>query len=570
MAYLVLARKYRPRQFAELVGQSHVTNTLLNAFKQNKVGQAYLFTGTRGVGKTSAARIFAQALRCEKPSTPGIPCNACPSCDELNNGSSTDVLEIDGASNNGVDNVREIRESVKFLPSHGKVKVYIIDEVHMLTGAAFNALLKTLEEPPPHIVFILATTDVQKIPPTILSRCQRFDFRRVPQPVIFDFLQQILQKEKIKAEPGALRLVARKAEGSLRDSLSLMDQVIALSGEQITQAKAVEILGVVDGMFLAKLLSEVFQNKVLEAMRSIEHAFNAGIEMKQLALDLAESLRNALLVKLESNSSLVELTDDERKALEEAVKPVSVESIQAGFRLVSQSLEEIARSPMPRASLEMIVARLSGIGRLASIDELLARLSDGKGAYSAPSAAIPSNARPSPSNTNAPAATQAAAPRPSPTTSHELSWAAFVSFVTRERPSFGTILEYAVPVSPVESWKSDAMIVLGFGSQQLFYLEQLRQKANFQALEALLGQFLGKKINLRLDEVKAASTQTNQAAPKNPTASMAETQASETLKNTENLKNQFLQQDIVKSAQEIFGAKLSSFDIVKPTNNNSK
>jgi DNA polymerase-3 subunit gamma/tau len=190
MSYLVLARKYRPQQFSELVGQSHVAQTMQNAFQQEKVGQAYLFTGTRGVGKTSAARIFAKAMRCEKPPAPGIACDACTSCKEINTGNSLDVMEIDGASNNGVDNVREIRENVKFLPSSGKKKVFIIDEVHMLTGAAFNALLKTLEEPPAHIAFILATTDVQKIPPTILSRCQRFDFRRVPQHLLNFYVQQ--------------------------------------------------------------------------------------------------------------------------------------------------------------------------------------------------------------------------------------------------------------------------------------------------------------------------------------------------------------------------------------------
>jgi DNA polymerase-3 subunit gamma/tau len=279
MSYVVLARKYRPQQFSELVGQQHVATTLLNAFKQKKLGQAYLLTGTRGVGKTSVARIFAKALRCEDPEAqpggkrPGISCDKCPSCLDINSGSSIDVLEIDGASNNGVENVREIREQVKFLPSRGRMKVYIIDEVHMLTNSAFNALLKTLEEPPAHVTFIMATTEVQKIPATILSRCQRFDFRRVPQALIQDHLGRIVGLEKIEAEPAALRLIARKADGSVRDALSALDQCLAMGGKKLDVKNVSESLGIVSNSFLVKVLKHSFQRELVQAATLIQEAY---------------------------------------------------------------------------------------------------------------------------------------------------------------------------------------------------------------------------------------------------------------------------------------------------------
>ncbi|MGZ3686204.1 MAG: DNA polymerase III subunit gamma/tau, partial [Bdellovibrionota bacterium] len=346
MSYLVLARKYRPRQFSELVGQNHVATTLLNAFKQNKLGQAYLLTGTRGVGKTSVARIFAKALRCESPDAqpggknPGISCEVCQSCTEINNGSSMDVLEVDGASNNGVENVREIREQVKFMPSRGRMKVYIVDEVHMLSNAAFNALLKTLEEPPSHVTFILATTEVQKIPATILSRCQRFDFRRVPQPLIVDHLSRLAQLEGIKVDPAAIRLIARKADGSVRDGLSALDQCLALGGRELTVQGVSESLGIVSTDFLLKVLGHALKRELVPAAELIRDAFLAGVEMKQIALGLAETLRNALFVKLRANTNVAEISPDETAAYEALVANLSPEAIQAAYRSVTVSLDE--------------------------------------------------------------------------------------------------------------------------------------------------------------------------------------------------------------------------------------
>src|SRR5215471_2205402 len=253
MSYLVLARKYRPQTFDEIVGQEHVTQTLTNAIATGRLHHAFLFTGARGVGKTTAARILAKCLSCKNAPT-ATPCNVCDACREITTGSSVDVQEIDAASNNSVDNVRELREAIRYAPVRGKKKVYILDEVHMLSGSAWNALLKTLEEPPPHALFVFATTDPHKLPATILSRVQRYDFKLVPARRVVEHVGAILDAEKIAHEKGALLLVARESGGSIRDSLSLLDQVIASSGgEPITEARAAEILGVADRALLASL-----------------------------------------------------------------------------------------------------------------------------------------------------------------------------------------------------------------------------------------------------------------------------------------------------------------------------
>lgn len=550
MSYLVLARKYRPRQFAELVGQTHVAATLANAFKQDKLGQAYLFTGTRGVGKTSAARILAKALRCESPDSAlggknrGNSCDKCSSCEEINKGTSLDVLEIDGASNNGVDSVREIRENVKFLPSRGNVKVYIIDEVHMLTGAAFNALLKTLEEPPPHVIFILATTEVQKIPATILSRCQRFDFRRVPPAVIFDFLGRIMQQEKIPAEPDALKIIARKAEGSMRDALSTLDQALALSGTNLTTAKVTEALGLVGGSFLAQIIDHTVNNRPLEALGLVQKAFDSGVEMKLLATDLAESLRNALLVQMNAESALLDISEEEKRELGAAVRSASPELLQAAFRLLSLGLDEISRSPMPKASLEMTLLRIAGVGRLRTLAQSLP---------SGASASLPVYSTPvkatAPLHSSAPAATAPAAAPPAAALS--VDWPGFVSLVGNEKPALAAILEHAHPQHPPTNW-GETGLTIQFRESQGFYAKQAQMKANVDVLEKIASRVVGKKALLRVEVLpdKIAVTPT-----------LAEKEQKNQATQNASLKEAFLQQDIIRDAQEVLGAKLTGFDI---------
>ncbi|MGZ3692752.1 MAG: DNA polymerase III subunit gamma/tau [Bdellovibrionota bacterium] len=575
MSYIVLARKYRPRQFSEVVGQQHIAHTLTNAFKQNKLGQAYLLTGTRGVGKTSIARIFAKALRCEDPDCqpggkhPGIACDKCPSCLSVNNGSSTDVLEIDGASNNGVENVREVREQVKFLPSSGRMKVYIIDEVHMLTNAAFNALLKTLEEPPPHVTFLLATTEVQKIPATILSRCQRFDFRRVPQAILSEHLSKISKLEGIKTAPAAIRLIAKKAEGSVRDALSALDQCLALGGNELTIASVSEALGIVSETFLVKVLNHTFKRELVEAAAMVQEAFLAGIEMKQIAISLSETLRNALFVKFRADASLTELSPEEKAEYEELVQNLSPETIQASYRAMTTALEEILRSPLPKASLEMALARISGIGHLKSLEELLKMMQSGQIASASVSSATPkplASAPPpsfaekkSPDLTGPSARVQSApaAPTAIPSLGSTVpNFEDFAALVLQQKPSLGALLEHALPVSSNEDWLKSEGIRIGFRKSHSFYMAQAKHKANFDQLQTLLREYTRRAVRLDFETVADGESKT-------PVVSMREKEKTSLAQTAADAKTRFMTHDIVKDTKEVFGAELSSFDIDK-------
>lgn len=577
MSYVVLARKYRPQQFSELVGQQHVATTLINAFRQNKLGQAYLLTGTRGVGKTSVARIFAKALRCESPDAqpggknPGISCDKCPSCLEINAGSSIDVLEIDGASNNGVENVREIREQVKFLPSRGRMKVYIIDEVHMLTNAAFNALLKTLEEPPAHVTFILATTEAQKIPATILSRCQRFDFRRVPQPLIQEHLTRIVELEGIQAEPAALRLVARKADGSVRDALSALDQCLAMGGKKLDTKNVSESLGIVSSAFLVKVLANAFRRDLVAAALLIQEAFLGGVEMKQVAIGLAETLRTALFVKLRAAEALLEISAEEKEEFEDLVEHLSPEAIQAAFRAMNLSLEEILRSPLPRASLEMALARLSGLGHLRSLEELMNALQSGQPVSSSGASTPVSTAAPtpraekkSPEPVAAPVRSPSvslnaisSAPKAPPAAANgRLTFEAFVPYLLQQKASLGALLEHAIAADNAD-WSNAADIQIGFRKSHSFYQMQAQHKANFEQIEQHLGHFLGRRARL---VIQALPDETVKAGGG---ASVVEKEKESFAKTSAEKKKKFLEQEIVRDTKEIFGAELSSFDIDK-------
>src|SRR4051812_33680854 len=291
MSYLVLARKYRPQTFDEIVGQDHVTQTLTNAIATGRLHHAFLFTGARGVGKTTAARILAKCLSCVNAPT-ATPCNVCDACREITAGTSVDVQEIDAASNNGVDNIRELRDAIRYAPVRGKKKVYILDEVHMLSGGAWNALLKTLEEPPPHAIFVFATTDPHKLPATILSRVQRYDFKLVPQRRIVEHLAQILDDEKIAHDKPALSLIARESGGSVRDALSLLDQVIAASPSGLDERATAEVLGVADRTLLDKLSQAVLAKDAHAALALVDAAFVRGQDLAQLAHAFLGQLRD--------------------------------------------------------------------------------------------------------------------------------------------------------------------------------------------------------------------------------------------------------------------------------------
>lgn len=372
MSYQVIARKWRPQSFTDVVGQNHITQTLSNALKNGRLPHALLFTGPRGTGKTSSARILAKALRCPNAQN-FVPCNECDSCKEIAGGSSIDVIEIDGASNNGVDAIRELRDTVAFMPSSGKYKIYIIDEVHMLSTSAFNALLKTLEEPPSHVVFIMATTEVHKIPQTILSRCQRFDFRRISTRSITERLQLICDREGVTADDEALWVIARQGDGSMRDSQSLLDQVITFANGPLTRASVVEILGLTDRALLFETLNALIDRNSQAILKVIEKIAAAGFEPHLFSQDLLEMIRNLLLIKVSEAqaSQILEMPDSELQALSEMAGRLPEEDIHMLFDMALKGGNDIPRAQDPRIVLEVTLLRMASAPKLVDLKTLL-------------------------------------------------------------------------------------------------------------------------------------------------------------------------------------------------------
>jgi DNA polymerase III subunit gamma/tau len=375
VSYLVLARKYRPQRFDELVGQEHVARTLTNAIALGRVHHAFLFTGARGIGKTSAARILAKALCCEKGPT-ATPCGTCAICQSIASGQSVDVLEIDGASNTGVDDVRTLREGVRYVPAEARKKVYIIDEVHMLSTSAFNALLKTLEEPPEHVVFIFATTEIHKIPATILSRCQRYDFKLLSTRALSEHLATILATEGITCEPEAVRLLAREAAGSVRDGLSLLDQVLAYVGkETITRERVAEVLGVADRSLLFQMADSVLGRDVATALHTLGRAVDHGVDLVQLARSFLGLLHDLEIVALVADAADVldasaEEIAEAKKLAEKAPRGL----VTALFDRWARAVEDAARSQTPRLIIEMALTDLCFAEPLLPLGDLLERL----------------------------------------------------------------------------------------------------------------------------------------------------------------------------------------------------
>ncbi|HXU79816.1 MAG TPA: DNA polymerase III subunit gamma/tau [Polyangia bacterium] len=414
MSYLVLARKYRPQRFEDLVGQEHVARTLTNAIALERVHHAFLFTGARGVGKTSAARILAKALCCAQGPT-ATPCGVCDFCKEIASGQSVDVLEIDGASNTGVDDVRQLREAVRYLPSKGKKKVYIIDEVHMLSTSAFNALLKTLEEPPPHVVFVFATTEVHKIPSTIMSRCQRYDFKLIPTTRLVEHLSGILTAEKISFEPDGLRVVARQAAGSVRDGLSLLDQVIAYVGDQaITGERVAEVLGVADRRLLFQLVEAALARDVGQALRLVTQAVDRGVDLGQLAKAFLAHLHDVEIVGLVAEpGDVIDATADELAEARALAGKAPRGQLGAMFDRWARAVEEAAKSQSPRLILEMALVDLCFAEPLQPLGDLLQRLEEMEGRLGGGAPAPAPSSRTAAPPIARPAAIPSASPPPS-------------------------------------------------------------------------------------------------------------------------------------------------------------
>ncbi|HEX5481459.1 MAG TPA: DNA polymerase III subunit gamma/tau [Terriglobia bacterium] len=409
MSYQVIARKYRPQIFDEVVGQRLVSETLKNAILTNRVAHGYIFSGARGVGKTTMARILAKALNCVHGPT-AKPCGECPSCVEIAAGNSIDVLEIDAASNRGIDEMRELRENVRYLPARDRYKVFIIDEVHMLTTEAFNALLKTLEEPPERSLFILATTEAHKLPATIQSRCQHFAFRLLDYAEILSRLKEICTQESVRAAEGALSAIAQAAEGSLRDALSLLDEVIAACGQEVTENRVQQLLGVVPAQLLSGMVRALQAGDAQRVLEQVDQLAGEGQDLTTFCGELMRYVRNLMIARsCGGGSPLLQIPDSERAGLEELAKSLSEEDLTRFFQILLRAQSEMRYALQPRFHLELALIKLAHAPKLASLESLLSTVQKQQASVSGPARsggggpAAPSPRNPEPSQPSRPA-----------------------------------------------------------------------------------------------------------------------------------------------------------------------
>lgn len=558
--YLAIARKWRPTKFEDLVGQGHVVQTLRNAILYQRVSHAYLFSGARGVGKTSVARIFAKALRCPNAKE-ALPCNECEECTAIAESRSVDVVEIDGASNNGVEAVRGIRENVAYGASTGFYKIYIIDEVHMLSLSAFNALLKTLEEPPAHIIFIFATTEVQKIPLTILSRCQRFEFRRLSTAQIVERLEHILGEEKVSIAEGGLRLIATHADGSLRDAQSLLDQVLSFYGEErekgqaIDEKKVVEALGVSDSSQVTRFLELVLKQELKPLVALIGEVYLAGVDLKHFTERALEELRilYLLAVAREAKETLtaneLDISQSQMDTLSALAKDTGLLQLERMAQILSKTVQQLNWSSLPRLVLEMAAIRMGKLGALDRVEGMLSGAGPALPSSPRPSA----TPRPAPSPQTRPAVTQPRpaatqpwietapppAPRPVATASREPQpdqWKSFVDAVMKRRPLLGALLCHG------SFHMTGKIVALTF--PEGFYDRQAQESKG--DIDEALKNFFGRETQLSLSSGSAGTIKSIEAGKQ---AEAAE------------LKKQALEHPTVMKMKEIMGAEVVDVNV---------
>jgi DNA polymerase-3 subunit gamma/tau len=380
MSYLVLARKWRPQTFEEVVGQQAVVRTLQNAIERNRIPHAIIFSGVRGVGKTTLARLVAKALNCQEGPTT-VPCNKCEHCVEITGSNAIDIQEIDGASNRGIQEIRELKENIRFFPTKSRYKIIIIDEVHMLTTEAFNALLKTLEEPPEHVFFMFATTELHKIPITILSRCQRYELQKVSSRELFDFFSKISGEEKVKISDWALNVIVREAAGSVRDGLSLLDQIFSFSGDEITDEDVTMVLGLVDSQVISSMAEAVLAGDLASCLQKLDDITTYGVDLKRLANDLLYYFRALLICSISKEpEKLLDVTDQEIEEMRRTAALYSAETLQLHFNLLLKGVEEMQYSAHPRLSLELALIRAAEAGNVVPVSQLLEKLAGMQGA----------------------------------------------------------------------------------------------------------------------------------------------------------------------------------------------
>jgi DNA polymerase-3 subunit gamma/tau len=499
MSYLVLARKWRPQTFEEIVGQEHISRTLTNAIRSGRVAHAFLFTGVRGVGKTTAARVLAKALNCSDGPTP-TPCNNCNNCQEITAGNAVDVLEIDGASNTGVDDVREIIDNVRYQPAKSRFKIYIIDEVHMLSTSAFNALLKTLEEPPAHVKFIFATTDPHKVPHTIHSRCQRYDFKRIPYRLIAERLAHITQSDGVEISDNALFLLAREGEGSMRDAQSLLDQVIAFAGKKVSDADVSAALGLADRKLMYAVAAAIVDRDPATALQRIDEMHAYGYDLRRFTRELLEHFRDLAVARLVPDGELLsDLPDEERQEVQRQGQKMGSEDLDRCFRILLATEAEVARVAYPKLVLDMTLIKLATLAPVLPADELLHKLDQlqndlAGSAGSAPrrgSGRTDSGSGPAPATDHTAPRRRKAAPQQSQATSTAAggnadNWPAFLDFVGREKVTLLPYLQAGAPRLDQER--------LTLNVPRGYLYDHLAQQSHIQLLEDLAARFFGRPL----------------------------------------------------------------------------
>jgi DNA polymerase-3 subunit gamma/tau len=541
MAYLVLARKWRPQNFVDLIGQEHVSQTLANAIRSGRIHHAFLFTGARGVGKTSAARILAKALNCEEGLT-DQPCGTCSSCTEITSGQGMDVIEIDGASNTGVDDVRELRENIRYLPSRSRFKIFIIDEVHMLSTSAFNALLKTLEEPPEHAKFVFATTEPHKIPITILSRCQRFDFRKISMSRVTERLRDISVAEKLTISDRSLGLIARQGEGSMRDALSTFDQVLAFSGDQVEDEAVQTLLGMVDRRLLLDTVEAILRRDSRRALESARRIDQLGLALRRFTQDLLEVFRGMVICKVvDEPAELLDMVGDELQEIKVLADDAALEDLQRIVTLLLKTQVELVNSNAPLLTLEMSLVRLATLAPSQDLAKLIGHIENLERRLATTS--LPASRPPAETLTTE---TEPLPPKkpeaPVATTTDSKGWQGLVNKVKESRPMLGSVLEHGHPLK-----LEPPVLEIGYPKGS-FMTGQLREEDVRHDLEALAAEYYGTTIKLKVSTVEAEI----QDAPK----SLVETRQEEETDRMRRLREDAMEHPALKTVQNVFDGKI--------------
>jgi DNA polymerase-3 subunit gamma/tau len=545
MSYEVLARKYRPQSFEEVVGQEHITQTLKNAADSKRIAHGYLFSGMRGVGKTTMARILAKALNCDQGPT-ASPCNRCGNCGEITQGNSVDVIEIDGASNTSVDDIRELRENVLYAPARGRYKVYIIDEVHMLSKSAFNALLKTLEEPPRHVIFVIATTELHKVPMTIQSRCQCFQFRRIPLQKVMDKLFLIAEQEGFTLGEDSARLIGRASEGSMRDAQSLLDQVISFCGKAITAEETKLVLGVVDQDVLDECTSCLLEQDAERVLNLVDKLHALGVDLVAFCMGLLTHLRDLLMIKiLKEPGDVVDLSKEEIEKLKPLVAMLEEDRLVGFIEHLSGTEQEVRRSSHPRILLEMSLVKMTRIQPLREFREVLMHLENlekkfrGKG----PSEEEALDQENADSHKERGETSQQENP---PTRGHgsyrassgSLDWEGVVNHANKVYPPVGSLLENGF-LEKIETHR----VIIGFKKKIHYAMAKEKREKILEMLESLLQKELKLEFSFRNG---------TQSAP--PT--LTEMKEARELKQKERLHKESLGNHVVQEALRIFKGKV--------------